>query len=162
MAQRSHPVKRHRNDRFFPITTRFSLHQKGGVLGQISSNKRNVRKRMNFEAWHVAVTAIVLLFLGGVVLRWVAVLWSVFKASKMASQGTSTLLEEAAESMMAGPPQQWVIGCLHLLKAVEIRARRSNVSRCSRTNRGRIRVRLETGDWPGHGAQAETAQGAKR
>ena len=105
---------------------------------------------MNLQAWHIAVTVIVLLFLGGVALRWGAVLWSVFKASKMASQGVSTLLEEAAEGMMADSPQQWVAGCLHLLKAVEIRVDDQEYRAALEQVEVEIRARLETGLWAEH------------
>jgi hypothetical protein len=116
---------------------------------------------MNPQVWHVVVIVIVLLFLGGVLVRWGTVLWSVFRASKMASQGASTLLEEAAEEMMADPPAQWVVNCLHLLKAVEIRVDDQQYRAALEQIEAEIRVRLETGRWSGHHTRAETAQGAR-
>jgi hypothetical protein len=115
----------------------------------------------NLHAWQVAVTVIVLLFLGGVAVRWGTVLWSVFKASKMASQGVSTLLEEAAEVMMADPPQQWVVGCLHLLKAIEIRVDDREYRTALKQVEAEIDVRLETGRWPERQALIDTEQGEK-
>jgi hypothetical protein len=114
---------------------------------------------MNPQVWHVTVIVIVFLLLGGVLVRWGTVLWSVFKASKMASRGASTLLEEAAEEMMADPPQQWVINCLHLLKSVEIRVDDEEYRAALEQIEARIRVRLETGRWPDHRFQAGREQG---
>ena len=116
---------------------------------------------MNPQLWQIVFTAIVLLFLGGLVGRWVAVLWSVFKASKMASQGVSNLLEVAAERLMTDPPQQWVVGCLHLLKAVEVRVDDQEYRAALEQIEAKIRVRLETGLWPEHQIPADVDQGAK-
>ena len=116
---------------------------------------------MNLQLWHIALTAIVLLFLGGLVGRWVAVLWSVVQTSRIAGQGVSTLLEEAAEQMIADPPQQWVAWCLHLLKAIEIRVDGQAYRTALAEIQADIRVRLETGRWPGRQVQADAEQGAK-
>jgi hypothetical protein len=114
---------------------------------------------MNLQIWQIALTALVLLLLGGIAVRWIAVLWSVFKASKMATQGASTLLEEGAEAIIADPPEQWATECLHLLKAVDIRADEPAYRPALERVEAEIRVRLETGHWPEHGALEGAEQG---
>jgi ABC-type Co2+ transport system permease subunit len=103
---------------------------------------------MNFQLWHIILTAIVLLFLGGLIGGWIAIFWSVVKASKMASRGITTLLEEAASQMIATPPQQWAVWFLHLLKAVEIRVADQEFRSALNDIWADIGVRLETGSWP--------------
>ena len=104
---------------------------------------------MSFQLWHVIVTGVVLLFLGGLIGGWIAIFWSVFKASRMASQGITTLLEEAASQIAAGPPQQWTTRCMHLLKAVDLQVPDLEYRSTLNDIRSGIRVRLETGNWPG-------------
>jgi hypothetical protein len=103
---------------------------------------------MNPTRWQIALIAFVLLLLGGVVVRWAAVLWSVFKASKMASHSASSLLEEGAEAIIADPPQLWAAECLHLLKAVDIRVDELDYRPALEQVEAQIRVRLDTGRWP--------------
>ena len=116
---------------------------------------------MNFKLWQIVVTGIALLFLGGIAAEWIATVGSVFKASKAASRGVSTLLEEAAEQMIADPPKQWVVGCLHLLKAVDIRVDDQAYRAALAEIQADIHARLETGGWPEYQAEAEIEQGAK-
>lgn len=111
-------------------------------------NLLNGASRMSFQLWHIILTAIVLLFLGGLVGGWIAIFWSVAKASKMASQGVETLLQEAANQMIAAPPQQWAVWCLHLLKAIDIRAADQEFRSALNDIQADISVRLETGSWP--------------
>jgi len=103
---------------------------------------------MSFQLWHILLTAIVLLFLGGLVGGRIAIFWSVVKASKMAGQGIATLLEEAADQMIAAPPQQWAVWCLHLLKAVDVRVADQEYRSALNAIQADISVRLETGSWP--------------
>jgi ABC-type Co2+ transport system permease subunit len=103
---------------------------------------------MSFQLWHIILTAIVLLFLGGLVGGWIAIFGSVVKASKMASRGISTLLEEAADQIIAAPPQQWAVWCLHLLKAVDIRVADQEYRSALNAIQADISVRLDTGSWP--------------
>jgi len=110
---------------------------------------------MSFQLWQIILTGIVLLFLGGLATGWVASVWSVVKASKVASQGVSTLLEEAAEQMIADPPKQWGVECLHLLKAVDVRAGDEAYRAALGEVQAAIGARLETGSWPEHHAQAD-------
>jgi hypothetical protein len=117
---------------------------------------------MNLELWHIVFTAIVLLFLGGLVGRWIAIFWSVVKASRIASRGVSTLLEEAAEQMIADPPQRWVVECLHLLKALDVRVDGQEYQTALAQIQADIRVRVETGRWPSHQVQVDAEQGAER
>jgi hypothetical protein len=104
---------------------------------------------MSFQLWHIILTAVVLLILGGLVGGWIAIFWSFAKASRMASQGIAALLEEAANQMIAAPPQQWAVWCLHLLKAIDIRVPDRDYRSALNDIQADIRVRLETGSWPG-------------
>ena len=117
---------------------------------------------MNFQLWHIVFTAIVLLFLGGLVGRSISIFWNVARASRMASRGVGTLLEEAAEQMIADPPQQWVAWCLHLLKAVDIRVADEAYRSALGDIQADIAVRLATGCWPGRQLQADTERKAER
>ena len=116
---------------------------------------------MNQQIWKIGLTAFVLLFLGGLAVRWGTVLWSVVKASKMATHGASTLLEEGAQAIAADPPDRWAAECLHLLKAVDIRVEEPHYRPALEQVEAEIRVRLETGGWPEHQAPADAEQGAK-
>ena len=63
----------------------------------------------DLKLWHTVITAIVLLFLGGVICGWIAIVGSVIKASREASHGISPLLEQAAEQVQddaAEPAEQ--------------------------------------------------------
>ena len=117
---------------------------------------------MNVQVWHIVFSAIVLLFLGGLVGRSIAIFWNVAKASRMAGQGVSTLLEEAAEQIMVDPPQQWVVWCLHLLKAVDIRVDARDYHMALKQIEADIHVRLETGRWPETPVQADEEEEDRR
>jgi len=101
----------------------------------------------NLELWHIVVTAFVLLFLGGVIGGWIAIVGSVIKASREASHGISPLLEQAAEQMAQSSPQHWADWGLHLLKALDIRVTGKEYPAALETIRRSIDVRLDTGEW---------------
>jgi hypothetical protein len=103
---------------------------------------------LNLELWHIVLTAIILLFLGGVIGGRIAILGSVIKASKEAGQGISTLLEEAADQMALSSPESWAVWSLHLLKALDIRVTGEEYPAALRAIRSGIDVRLDTGQWP--------------
>ena len=101
----------------------------------------------NPELWHIVLTAIVLLFLGGVVGSRIAILGSVIKASKEASQGISALLEEAANQIAQSSPQHWAAWSLHLLKALDVRVTGKEYPAALQAIRHSIDLRLDTGRW---------------
>lgn len=107
---------------------------------------------VNLELWHVVLSAVVLVFLGGVVGGWVAILGNVVKASREARQGVSTLLEEAADQMAHESSQDWAASVLHLLKALDVRVQGKEYQAALRAIRSGIDTRLNTGQWPGRGA----------
>jgi hypothetical protein len=102
---------------------------------------------LNLELWHIVLTAIILLFLGGVIGGRIAILGSVIKASKEATQGVSTLLEEAADQMALSSPQRWAAWGLHLLKALDVRVTGDEFPAALKAIRSSIDVRLDTGRW---------------
>jgi hypothetical protein len=104
---------------------------------------------LNLELWHVVLSAVVLVFLGGVVGGWIAILSNVVKASREARQGVSTLLEEAADQMAHSSPQDWAASGLHLLKALDVRVEGQEYQATLRAIRSSIDTRLATGQWPG-------------
>jgi hypothetical protein len=114
---------------------------------------------MNYQLWHIVLTAIVMLFLGGLVGRSIAIFWNVAQASRIASRGVGTLLEDAAEQMIADSRQQWVVWCLHLLKAVDIRVDAQEYHAALEQIEAEIRVRLETGHWPETSVSASKQEG---
>jgi len=101
----------------------------------------------DLELWHIVMSAIVLLFLGGVICGWIAIVGSVIKASREASHGISTLLEEAAEQMGQSSPQHWATWGLHLLKALDIRVTGEEFPAALEAIRHGIDLRLDTGQW---------------
>jgi len=101
----------------------------------------------DLELWHIVVTAFVLLFLGGVIGGWIAIVGSVIKASREASHGISPLLEQAAEQMAQGSPQHWATWGLHLLKALDIRVTGEAFPVALEEIRRGIDLRLDTGQW---------------
>jgi hypothetical protein len=103
---------------------------------------------LNLQLWHIVLTVIILLFLGGVIGGRVAIMGSVIKASQEASQGISTLLEDAADQMARSPPQDWAAWGLHLLKALDVRVAGGEYPAALKTIRSSIDVRLDTGQWP--------------
>jgi len=106
---------------------------------------------VNLELWHVVLSVVVLVFLGGVVGGWVAILRNVFKASREARQGVSTLLEEAADQVAHDSPQEWAASGLHLLKALDVRVNEKEYQAALRAIRSSIETRLDTGQWPRKG-----------
>jgi hypothetical protein len=103
---------------------------------------------LNLELWHVVLSAVVLVFLGGVVGGWIAILSNVVKASREARQGVSTLLEEAADQMAHSSSQDWAASGLHLLKALDVRVKGQEYQAALRAIRSSIDTRLATGQWP--------------
>ena len=116
---------------------------------------------MNLKLWHIFFTAIVLLFLGGLVGGRIAIFGSVAKASRIAGRGIGTLLEEAAEQMIADPPQQWLVWCLHLLKTLDIRVADKEYRSALDEIQANIDVRLQTGRWLGHQLQVNIEREAE-
>jgi hypothetical protein len=114
---------------------------------------------INVGIWQIVISVVVLLFLGGLIGGWIAILRSVVRASNMASRGASTLLEEAAEAVVAEPSQHWAAELLRLFKAVDIRADKLDYRPALEQVGAEIRVRLETGHWPEHRAPLEREQG---
>jgi hypothetical protein len=102
---------------------------------------------VNLELWHVVVTAIVLLFLGGVFGGWIVILATVVRTSRQASRSVETLLEQAADQMAQSSPQRWAIWGLHLLKALDVRVTGKEYLAALRAIRSSIDLRLDTGQW---------------
>jgi hypothetical protein len=107
------------------------------------------------------ITAIVLLFLGGVVGGQIALLWSVIRANRRARRRATTLLEEAAEQMIAAPPQQWTVWCLHLLKAIDVRVDDEPYRAALAGIQAQIAARLQNGRWPGDQAAPTDPSGTE-
>jgi hypothetical protein len=110
---------------------------------------------MSFRLWHVILTGIVLLFVGGLIGRWIAILWIVFRAGKVAGQSIATLLEDAANQIADTPAQEWADWCLHLLKAVDIRVADRDYRSALDDIQAAIGFRLDTGGWPGAQTEAD-------
>lgn len=102
---------------------------------------------LSLELWHIVLSAIVLVFLGGVVGGWIAILGSVIRATKEARRSVSTLLEEAADQMAVSSPQRWAACGLHLLKALDVRVTGEEFPAALKAIRSSIDVRLDTGRW---------------
>jgi hypothetical protein len=95
------------------------------------------------------MTAITLLFLGGVVGGQIAIVWSVIKANRRAQGRATTLLEEAAGQMIDASPEEWTAWSVHLLKAIDIRVDDVPFRAALAGIRTEIDERLESGRWPG-------------
>jgi hypothetical protein len=101
----------------------------------------------NFELWHIIVTAIVLLFLGGVIGGRIAIVAGIIRADKKARQSAATLLEEAADHIAQGSSQDWVNWSVYLMKALDARIE-NGYAAALQVVRHSIDVRLERGEWP--------------
>jgi hypothetical protein len=102
---------------------------------------------LNFEVWHVVLTAVVLLFLGGVVGGRFAILFSLVKPGEDARADVETVLDRAADKMGAQPSEQWVGWIVHLLRALDGKTASEPYTRVLEAVRKRIGSRLETGRW---------------
>jgi hypothetical protein len=104
---------------------------------------------LNLDLWHIVLTTIVLLFLGGVIGGRLAILRSIMKAGQVASQGVTALLEDAADQIALSSAEDWTTEGLHLLKSLDVRItnEREFVAALKHI-RGDIDVRIETGHWP--------------
>ena len=103
---------------------------------------------LNLEVWHVVLTAIVLLFLGGFVGGRIAILSSLVKTSEDVRHDVSASLDQVAERMAEHAPHQWAGWTIHLLKALDGRVGDDEYRETLNAIRDSIASRLETGQWP--------------
>jgi GNAT superfamily N-acetyltransferase len=93
------------------------------------------------------LTAIVLLFLGGVIGGRIAILMSLIKVSEEARHDVTALLDQAADQIATHPPGQWAGWGVHLLKALEDKTDEDAYVAALEAIRKRIDGRLDTGWW---------------
>jgi hypothetical protein len=103
---------------------------------------------LNLEVWHIVLTAIVLLFLGGFVGGRIAILSSLIRTSGDVRHDVSVSLDQVADRMAEHPPHQWAGWIIHLLKALEGRAGDDEYRATLKTIRDSLTGRLESGQWP--------------
>lgn len=103
---------------------------------------------LNLEVWHVVLTAIVLLFLGGFVGGRIVILSSLVKTSEDVRHDVSASLNRIANSMAEHSSHEWAHWIIHLLKALDDMAEDEEYRATLRTIRDGITGRLESGQWP--------------
>jgi hypothetical protein len=103
---------------------------------------------LNLEVWHVVLTAIVLLFLGGFVGGRIAILFSLVRVSEDARHDVLASLDEVADRIAEHSTYPWASWIIHLLKALEGRAEDDEYRAALMAVQESIAGRLDTGEWP--------------
>ena len=102
---------------------------------------------LNLEVWHIVLTAVVLLFLGGFVGGRIAILSSLVRTSEDVSHDVSASLNQIADRMAEHPAHQWSGWSIHLLRALDGRAGDDEYRATLKAIRDSIANRLDTGTW---------------
>ena len=103
---------------------------------------------LNLEIWHIVLTAIILLFLGGFVGGRIAILSSLVRTSEDVRHDVSASLDRTANRMAEHPSHEWADWIIHLLKTLEHMAGDDEYRTTLTTIRDGVASRLETGQWP--------------
>ena len=102
---------------------------------------------VNFDAWRELLTVIVLLFLGGVAVGWIVILWRVINASRTSSHNDTTLLKQITSAMAEHPPRQWADWDIQLLRSLDGQVDNGAYREALEMIRDKIVVRLNAGKW---------------
>jgi hypothetical protein len=103
---------------------------------------------LNLQVWHVVITAVVLLFLGGVIGGRIAILLKIVRASEDDGHDPRALLDHVVDEIATLPPKELASWCIHLLRELDSGEERPGYGAALRQVRHDIDQRLTTGLWP--------------
>jgi hypothetical protein len=111
---------------------------------------------LNFQIWHVVLTAAVLLLLGGIIGGRIAILVKLFQRSDQASvrpipeitdRNVTSLLRHATQEMRSESPEKWAEWAVWMLKELDGQADEREFREALNAIRAGIDTRLEEGWW---------------
>jgi hypothetical protein len=103
---------------------------------------------LGLQVWHLVLTAIVLLFLGGFIGGRIAIVLSLVRSGKEQDHDVAGLLDRAAEDIATLPLREWADWSTYLLRALEDKAQQEEEYTWTlETIRDRVNVRLQHGRW---------------
>lgn len=102
---------------------------------------------LNFQIWHIVLTVVSLLLLGGYIGARIAILADLVRISQGKEHKVKILLEQVASEMASHPPDQWPEWCVGLLCSLEGKAQNGAYEDGLRVLRDRIASRLEARRW---------------
>ena len=102
---------------------------------------------LNLQAWHIVLTAVVLLFLGAFVGGRIAIVKDLVQAGQDSHHDTTALLDEAAQAVADRPSAEWAGQITHFLKALDSKSGRDEYTETLQAVRDAISARLAQDKW---------------